>query len=103
MHIILCQFVLLQGGAWCFNPGKVTECDRINPRRRSDCGECLQQHVNKNPSNAIYIKQVIRIQKLVGLLSVHSNYLGNFLGFRRNFAEVILLGGASTQKFYSKL
>ena len=45
------------------------------------------------------LKQVIRVQKLVGLPPPHSNYLGIFRRFRRTFAEFITFGGVSAQEF----
>ena len=47
-------------------------------------------------------KQVIRVQKLVGLPPPHSNYLEVFLRFRRTFAEVITFGEALAHAFYPK-
>ena len=55
-------------------------------------------HGNPPPSN----KQVIRVQKLVGLPPPHSNYLRVFLRFRRTFAEVITFGEASAHEFQPK-
>ena len=44
-------------------------------------------------------KQVIRVQKLVGLPPLALELLGVFLRFRRTFAEVITFGGASAHEF----
>ena len=44
-------------------------------------------------------KQVIRVQKLIGLPPPHSNYLGVFFSFRRTFGDVITFGEALTHKF----
>ena len=52
-----------------------------------------------NPSHmhqsTFTLKQVIRVQKLVG---PHSNHMGVFVRFRRTFAEVIAFGGASAHE-----
>ena len=46
-----------------------------------------------------HIKQVIRVEKLVGLPPLHSNYLDAFFRFRRAFAEVIMFGEAPLHEF----
>ena len=45
------------------------------------------------------MKQVIQVQKLVGLPPPHSNYFDVYLRLRRTFAEVIMFGGASVHEF----
>ena len=44
-------------------------------------------------------QQVIRVKKLVGLPPPHSNYLHVFFRFRRAFAKLITLFGASAHEF----
>ena len=45
------------------------------------------------------LKQVIRVQKLVGLPPPALELLGVFLRFRKTFAEVITFSGASAHEF----
>ena len=47
-------------------------------------------------------KEVIQVQKLMGLSAPHSNYFGVSLRFRRSFARVIMLNEASAHKFQPK-
>ena len=47
-------------------------------------------------------KQVIQVEKLVGLPPPYSKCLGVYLRFRRAFAEVITFGGASAHKILAE-
>ena len=48
---------------------------------------------------SFFRKQVIRVQKFVGLPPPALELLGVFVRFRRTFAEVITFGGASAHEF----
>ena len=57
--------------------------------------EMIVKMIGSNSITVVKTEQVIQVQKLVGLLPPHSNYLGVFFRFRRTFAEVITFGETS--------